>query len=105
MPGPLDERRVFLDRGGQLCPLEVEHRVLGVPNLNGGPQKDPVHRDFNEPYQVSDDALNEGTIHRAECPPDAHDFLPGRCDRFEPKTGSRAVHSSLNGGDVGSMFP
>ncbi|PKI77271.1 hypothetical protein CRG98_002340 [Punica granatum] len=102
---PLDERRVFLDRGGQLCPLEVEHRVLRVPKLNGGPQEDSVHRDFNEPYQVSNDALNEGAIHRAECPPDEHDFLPGRCDRFEPKAGSRAVHAYLDRGDVGSMFP
>ncbi|PKI58751.1 hypothetical protein CRG98_020858 [Punica granatum] len=29
-------------------------------------------------------------VHRAECPPNAHDFLPRRCDYFEPEAGSRA---------------
>ncbi|PKI45036.1 hypothetical protein CRG98_034572, partial [Punica granatum] len=35
--GPLDECRILLNCGCQLCSLEVEHCMLGVPEFGGGP--------------------------------------------------------------------
>ncbi|PKI56405.1 hypothetical protein CRG98_023208 [Punica granatum] len=99
---PLDERRILLNCGCQLCSLEIEHCILGIPEFGGSPQEDPIHRGFSEHDHVSDNALNEGAIHRAECPLNAHDFLPKRCDCFEPGARSRAAHPYLNGGDVDS---
>ncbi|PKI78845.1 hypothetical protein CRG98_000770 [Punica granatum] len=99
--GPLDERRVLFDCGRQLRPLKVEYCMFEVPKLDGGSQEDPIHRGFGEHNHISDDALNEGAIHRLESPPNAHDILHRQCDCFEPETGSRAVHPYLNGGDVG----
>ncbi|PKI71436.1 hypothetical protein CRG98_008173 [Punica granatum] len=99
--GPLDERRVLFDCGRQLRPLKVEYCMFGVPKFDGGPQEDPIHRGFGEHNHISDDALNEGAIHRSESPPNAHDILSWRCDCFEPEIGSRAVHPYLDGGDVG----
>ncbi|PKI78394.1 hypothetical protein CRG98_001215 [Punica granatum] len=99
--GPLDECRVLFDCGRQLRPLKVEYCVFRVPKFDGGPQEDPIHRGFSEHNHISDDALNEGAIHRSESPPNAHDILSRRCDCFESETGSRAVHPYLNGGDVG----
>ncbi|OWM70399.1 hypothetical protein CDL15_Pgr008688 [Punica granatum] len=99
--GPLDEHRVLFDCGCQFRSLKVEHRMLGVLKLDGGPQEDPIHWSFREHNHISDDALNESSIHRSESPPNAHDLLSRRCDCFEPETGSRAVHPYLNGGDVG----
>ncbi|PKI39126.1 hypothetical protein CRG98_040483 [Punica granatum] len=45
---PSDECRVFLDRGGQLRPLEVEYRMLRIPKFGGSPQEDSVHRGVGE---------------------------------------------------------
>ncbi|PKI49624.1 hypothetical protein CRG98_029985 [Punica granatum] len=68
------------------------------------PQEDPVYRSLGEHDHVSDDVLDECVVHRPESPLDAHDVLPWRRDCFEPKTGSRAVHPYLDGGDAGLTF-
>ncbi|PKI55034.1 hypothetical protein CRG98_024580 [Punica granatum] len=60
----LDERHILLNCGCQLCSLEVEHRMLGVPEFGGSPQEDPIHRGFSEHDHVSNNALNKGAIHR-----------------------------------------
>ncbi|OWM63160.1 hypothetical protein CDL15_Pgr023875 [Punica granatum] len=91
-------------RFGEYGNRKVEYCVLGIPKFGGSPQEDPIHRGLGEHNHVSDDALDECVVRRSESPPDAHDVLPWWRDYFDSKTGSRAVHPYLDGGDTGLTF-